>query len=181
MQKINVLFLLGLFGEKYSAGLYPLRERIRQIPGVDWTFVAPYTARSSYISLINSFRDPTVLGPAHSFGENAALEIARAVKPGKVPLILGLDASQYWNTRTWWTEREIVPDHIPRAVHFYQRQSLIRGVLHVRADGSTRGIENIQVPGPHPIVDDLPIVHNRCALEIEQLVARLNPPMPKAA
>jgi hypothetical protein len=169
-KQVNVVLFRGLAGERYSSGLDALALPLKKLPGVDYVVVAGYESVHVWEPQIAVWKDPTIV-ISHSFGSNAALQMARNLEGRvKFPLFINFDASQYWSLKTFFTRKEIVPKNVGYLHHFYQRHSLIRGVLHYRADGTERDIVNELIPTTHVEIEDLPALHAKSLAMVKTVI-----------
>lgn len=170
MKQINVVFYRGLAGEKYSTGLDVLALKAKKIPGVDYVAVTGYASRHVWARAIGSFKDPTAI-VAHSFGANAAFEMAREYPNLKLPLIISFDPSRYWSMGTFFGGREIVPNNVKSVRNYYQRQDWpIKGVPCYRTDGGMTGIINLLTYDEHVDIEDHPEYHGAVLDDLRALV-----------
>lgn len=182
MNKINVIAFGGLGGNLFSAGLKTILMRLDGVPGIDFKTYEDYTSWRKWSATLRSWRDPTVL-IGHSFGVTAFLAAARG--SGKAfPLAISFDPSQWWwsNLSLMGSGGNSVPANIAKVINFYQGNGLIGRQSLERVSGLTTGIENKLITGTmHEAIEDIPDLQQRAVAEIKSLIARLNPPQPKAA
>jgi hypothetical protein len=171
MKQINVLLIRGVKGEKYSTGLDVLALKAKKIPGVDYVAVIGWASRGVWSKAIRSFKDPTAI-VGHSYGANAAFEMARGMPDVNLPLIASFDPSRYWSFGTFFGGREVVPSNVASVRNYYQRQDWpIKGVPAVRDDGGMNGITNLLTQDEHVDIEDHPDYHSVVLDDIRSIIS----------
>ena len=167
--RVNVILMRGLAGSLYSRGLDALGSKLAKLPNVDYVTVEGYEAWRSILARIPHFKDPTVIG-GHSFGINAATKIAAALD-GKVniPLILGIDPSQYWSWGLLQSGPSLITPNVKKVVNQYQTSGLIGRQVLRRVNGSLASIQNLPVNSSHTAIDDLDLVHKTAIEAVKAL------------
>ncbi len=164
--QVNIVGFGGLGGNVYSAGIKTMILRAKTIEQVDYAEYFPYESAQRVLATIATWHDPTII-LGHSYGFNNFLTAMRAQKSLHIPLFFGMDSSQYWYGGGPGT----IPDSVARVVNFYESSIwplAIHGQPVYRADGSTRGIENIRVADSHINIDDDPNVQARFLTELKK-------------
>lgn len=80
----------------------------------------------------------------HSYGAQAAVDIAKCAYPRRVNFIVGIDPIGKW----FHEDLLVISENVDYAINYYQGSDLwLRGSYpYTRADSSFEGIENIYVP-----------------------------------
>ena len=167
--RVNVILMRGLMGDHYSRGMDVLGSKLAKLPNVDYITVEGYEAWRSIMDRITRFKDPTVIG-GHSFGANAATKIAAALVGKKnIPLLLSVDASQYWAWRLMQSGPSLITPNVKKVVNQYQTSGLIGRQVLRRVNGSLASIQNLPVNSSHTAIDDLDLVHKTAIEAVKAL------------
>lgn len=166
MKRVNVVLFRGLIGNVYSRGIDVVGAKIAKLPGVDYVTVEDYTNWRSVRDRILKWKDPTILGPSHSYGANAATIVAEALRGKvKIPLVLSVDPSQWFSVWLMQFGPSRIGENVALAINYYQHGFPIG---NVKLSGSN--VRNIPVNTTHIQIDDLPLVHDAAIAEVKKVI-----------